>query len=290
MRVAAVMAVHNRCAMTLECLDDLRAQRVPGGALDIFVLDDASTDGTTEAVARRHPEVRLLHGDGNQYWSGGMRRALEAAMADDYDFYLWMNDDTTVVDDGVLAVLLRTEQELRERGHGPVIVVGTTRHPETGEYTYGGRVRPFRRRRLRWTLVPPGGEPRRCETMNGNTVLVPRAVVERIGNIDPAYVQQMGDFDYGLRAGAAGCEIWIAPGTVGVCASHPLRRTDQEPLKSELGRLWSAKELAPGPWLVFTYRWAGRMWFVYWLSPYVRRGLALIVERTRIRSAVAGLR
>lgn len=75
-----------------------------------------------------------------------------------------------------------------------------------------------------------------------------------------------------------------------MCASHPLRRTDQEPLKSELGRLWSAKELAPGPWLVFTYRWAGRMWFVYWLSPYVRRGLALIVERTRIRSAVAGLR
>lgn len=212
MRVAAVMAVHNRCAMTLECLDDLRAQRVPGGALDIFVLDDASTDGTTEAVARRHPEVRLLHGDGNQYWSGGMRRALEAAMADDYDFYLWMNDDTTVVDDGVLAVLLRTEQELRERGHGPVIVVGTTRHPESGEYTYGGRVRPFRRRRLRWTLVPPGGEPRRCETMNGNTVLVPRAVVERIGNIDPAYVQQMGDFDYGLRAGAAGCEIRDRPG------------------------------------------------------------------------------
>ena len=36
-----------------------------------------------------------------------MRRALDEAMAGDYDYYLWMNDDTTLVDDGVLALLLR---------------------------------------------------------------------------------------------------------------------------------------------------------------------------------------
>ena len=125
-----------------------------------------------------------------------------------------------------------TEQQLRERGHVPVIVVGTTRHPETGEHTYGGQVRLFRRRRLRWTLVQPGNEPRRCETMNGNTSWSLARWSERIGNIDPAYVQQMGDLDYGLRASAAGCEVWIAPGTVGVCASHPLRRTDQQPLQA----------------------------------------------------------
>jgi GT2 family glycosyltransferase len=290
MRVAAVMAVHDRRALTLECLDGLRAQRLPGGALDVVVLDDASTDGTAEAVARRHPDVRLLHGDGHQYWNGGMRRALAAAMADDYDFYLWMNDDTTLVDDGVLALLLRTERALRERGHGPVIVVGTSRHPDTGEPTYGGRTRLDRRRRLKWTLVAPGDEPRRCETMNGNLVLVPRAVVERIGNIDPAYIQQMGDFDYGLRAGAAGCEVWIAPGTVGVCASHPVRRTDREPLRRELGRLWSVKELAPRPWFVFARRWAGPLWPLYWSSPYLHRGLGLILQRIGVRSVVPGVR
>ena len=111
----------------------------------MFVLDDASTDGTAEAVAQHHPDVRLLRGDGHQYWNGGMRRALDQAMAGDYDYYLWMNDDTTLVDDGVLALLLQTEQQLRERGHDPVIVAGTTRHPETGELTYGGHVRLSRR-------------------------------------------------------------------------------------------------------------------------------------------------
>ena len=256
----------------------------------MFVLDDASTDGTAEAVRHRHPDVRLIDGDGHQYWNGGMRRALGAAMARDYDYYLWMNDDTTLVDDGVLDLLLRTEQQLRQRGRGPVIVVGSTRHPETGELTYGGQTRLSRRHRLSWALVPPGDEPRQSETMNGNIVLVQRAVVRRIGNIDPAYIQQMGDLDYGLRARGAGCEVWLAPGTAGLCASHPPRRTDLQPLRRELARLWSVKELAPRPWLVFAQRWAGPLWFCYWLSPYTRRGLGLILQRTRVLSTVSGVR
>ena len=289
LRIAALMAVHNRRDLTLACLDSLRAQQVPGGTLDIFVLDDASTDGTAAAVVERHPDVRLLRGDGELYWNGGMRRAFGEAMGGDYDHYLWMNNDTRL-DDDVLALLLWTERELREEGHGTVIVAGTTRHPDTGELTYGGQVRLSHWRPLGWTLVQPGGEPRPCETMNGNTVLIPRAVVQRVGNVDPAYAQQMGDLDYGLRARAAGCEVWVAPGTVGTCASHPKRRTDIQPLRRELARLWSVKELAPRPWLVFTRRWAGRFWPIYWLSPYVRRGLGLVLQRIPIRHSVSSVR
>jgi GT2 family glycosyltransferase len=289
LRIAALMAVHNRRDLTLACLDSLRAQPLYGCTLDVFVLDDASTDGTAAAVVERHPDVHLLRGDGQQYWNGGMRRAFGRAMMDDYDYYLWMNDDTKL-DDGVLDLLLKTERELRDQAHGPVIVAGTTRHPDTGELTYGGQVRLSRWRPLAWTLVPPGPDPLPCETMNGNTVLLPRAVVQRVGNLDPAYVQQMGDFDYGLRARAAGCEVWVAPGTVGMCASHPERRTDLQSLGRELARLWSVKELAPRPWLVFTRRWAGPLWPIYWLSPYVRRGLGLVLERTPMHHSVSGVR
>ena len=94
LRIAAVMAVHNRRDLTLACLDSLRAQQLAGDTLDVFVLDDASTDGTAAAVLERHPDVRLLRGNGQLYWNGGMRRAFGEAMAADYDYYLWMNDDT----------------------------------------------------------------------------------------------------------------------------------------------------------------------------------------------------
>ena len=106
-----------------------RRDRFPTGHCDCGAdLADAA-DGTAEAVTQHHPDVRLLRGDGHLYWNGGMRRALDQAMAGDYDYYLWTNDDTTLVDNGVLALLLHTEQQLRERSHGPVILAGTTPAP-----------------------------------------------------------------------------------------------------------------------------------------------------------------
>ena len=199
-RVAVVMAAYSRKKLTLACLRSLRAQQVPGVALDVFVLDEASSDGTSGAIAEQFPDVTVLQGDGELYWNGGMRRAFAAAIAGDYDYYLWMNDDTSL-DDGGLAVLLDTAGQLRERGEEAVIVAGSTKHPDTGELTYGGVVHPHCWRPLRSELVEPGDAPRPCDTTNGNATLISRAVVQRIGNIDPAFVQQMGDFDYGLRPG-----------------------------------------------------------------------------------------
>ena len=287
-RVAAVMAAYNRRDLTLACLRSLQAQRVPGVALDAYVLDDASTDGTGEAIAREFPAVTVLRGDGQLYWNGGMRTAFGAAIERDYDHYLWMNDDTEL-DEGALALLLDTERRLRAQGERAVIVVGSTRDPNTGEVTYGGLARPSRWRRLHWELVEPAGDqPRACETLNGNTVLISREVVRRVGNIDPAFVQQMGDHDYGLRARAAGCSVWIAPGTLGTCAPNFGRPPGKETFLQEWRRLWSTKELLPGPWAVFSRRWAGRLWPVYWLSPYVRTGFRLLRTRIRIRRTFAG--
>ena len=285
-RVGAVLAAYNRKDLTLACLRSLRAQRAEGMTLDTFVLDDASSDGTGEAIAERFPEAVLLRGNGQFYWNEGMRAAFAAAIDRDYDYYLWMNDDTAL-DDGALARLLDAERRLREQGETLAIVVGTTRHPRTGELTYGGKVRPSRWRPLRWKLVEPGDAPRECETMNGNTVLIPRGVVQRVGNIDPAFVQQMGDYDYGLRARAAGCSVWVAPGTIGTCASHPPRRPGERPFLQEWRQLWSVKELTPRAWAVFARRWGGRLWPLYWLSPYVRRGVMLLGERTRVRRTSA---
>lgn len=281
-RVAALLAAHNRRELTLACLRSLQAQHAPDVTLDVFVLDDASTDGTGEQIAEQFPHVTLLHGDGQQYWNGGMRRAFAAAMAADYDHYLWMNDDTTL-DDGALEVLLDTERRLRAAGRDPVIVVGSTRDPKTGELTYGGIVQPYRWRPLHIMLVPPGDEPRPCDTMNGNMVLISRAVAQRVGNVDPAFVQQMADLDYGRRARAAGCSVWIAPGTLGTCAPNTRPSPGERPLLDELRWLWSTKELKPGPWATYCRRYAGRLWPLFWLSPYLRRSAWLILARTPLR-------
>lgn len=285
-RIGALLTSFNRRELTLACLRSIERQRGHDAKIVTYLVDDASSDGTAEAVAAEFPEVRLLHGDGQQYWNGGMRMAFAEAQADGYDAYLWLNDDTRMDDDAV-ATLLGAQEWIDGHGHAPAIVAGSTRHPDDPErLTYGGRTRPDPRRPLHFALVPPDPErPRPVETCNGNCVLVPSTVAESVGNLDPAFRQQMGDFDYGLRARAAGFGVWIAPGTIGECAPNPDARYGQEPLADELRQLWSVKLLEPTAWRTFTRRHAGPLWPLYFASPYVR-GVARVVAahvRERVR-------
>ena len=43
--------------------------------------------------------------------------------------------------------------------------------------------------------------------MNGNVVLVPNTVVEAIGLLDPVFVHDLGDVDYGMRAREHGIAV-----------------------------------------------------------------------------------
>ena len=72
--VAVLIAAYNRKQTTLSCLNSLQALQLPGDVkLEIFLTDDASTDGTAQAVCNLYPQVHLLHGTGSLYWAGGMR-------------------------------------------------------------------------------------------------------------------------------------------------------------------------------------------------------------------------
>ena len=62
--------------------------------LNVYLVDDGSTDGTSEAVKKNFPQVNIIKGDGTLFWNGGMRVAFSKAMESEHDYYLWLNDDT----------------------------------------------------------------------------------------------------------------------------------------------------------------------------------------------------
>lgn len=282
--VAVVITVHNRRELTLRCLDRLEAQRGATHELRVYLTDDGSTDGTADAVHAAHPDVEIVPGDGSLFWNGGMRRALERAMLDQPPFYLLLNDDT-LLQPGALATLLRTHDTLVADGRTPPIVVGAVRDPATGVVNYSGQVRGPWSRPMSFRLIPPGGSPRLVDTFDGNCVLVPAAVVERIGNLDPAFTHAMGDYDYGLRAGAAGHGVWVAPGVLGECESNPgFVASEGASVRQELARWRTVKHLPPAQWKVFTSRWAGPAWPVFYVSPYARRVLTSVRARSRSRA------
>ncbi|MFI6806226.1 glycosyltransferase family 2 protein [Streptomyces luteogriseus] len=286
-RVVVLIACHNRRESTVRCLRSLIGQGGPEVSVSVVLTDDGSTDGTARAAREVWPGIRVLQGDGGLFWAKAM--ALAASAAGDYDFLLWLNDDVTL-DPGALSDLLRTHGSLSGSDKGDLIVVGALRDPHSGAVTYSGVHRRSRLRPVQFSTVPPAERPVRAETMNGNLVLIPRRVVQRVGQIDARYSHGLADFDYGLRARRLGCAIWVAPGALGTCARNPTAGSWTDPALSVRQRLRLArhpKGLPPGSWLRFTRRHAGPVWPVYWLSPYARllAGAALL----RMRGGVRGL-
>jgi GT2 family glycosyltransferase len=269
--IAVLITCFNRQEKTLACLSALFEQTLSEQVkLQVYLVDDGSTDGTSEAVNQKYPQVKILQGDGSLYWNGGMRLAFVEAMKQDYDYYLWLNDDTILYPQ-TLDLLLRESKQLIDRGESKAMLVGSTREADSGKVSYGGLVRYSWWTPLRNDIVEPCDRVKPCDTMNGNCVLIPRSVVKIVGNLDPSFVHNLGDYDYGKRAKRQGCSIWIAPGYVGTCQAHlPSWRENNLTLGERLKQINTPKGLLTKEWKVFAKRHAGLFWPIYWLAPYVK--------------------
>ncbi|MEB3829838.1 glycosyltransferase family 2 protein [Phormidium sp. CCY1219] len=278
--IAAIATCHNRKDKTLASLEALFKQRLPDDVeLNIYLVDDASTDGTAEAVAQTYPQVKTIPGNGSLFWNGGMRVAFREAEKADPDYYLWFNDDTKLYPDAV-AKLLSTYQNLGDRASAKNILVGSTCDPDTGKLTYGGMVRSTWWHPLKFRLLPPSQEPQPCHTMNGNCVLIPRSVAEVVGNLDPNFIHSSGDMDYGLRVRQQGGQVWLAPGYVGTCSTNSpdnnIWENQNLNFAQRLKKVSQPKGLPVGEWKVFAQRHAGPLWPFYWGLPYIRLLLAAV--------------
>lgn len=263
MRIAVLLASFNRVAQTLECLRALKAQVWPRGTeWKVFLVDDASTDGTADRVAQEFPDVVVIRGTGGLYWCNSMRLAWSRSAQEDFDAYLWINDDTKLLPSAVQGLFDTWAAEV-EGGRKDVIVVGSCRDPETGRHTYGGLLRPGRHP-AKLVPVPPGGRSQPCDTFNGNFLLVPREVFRKLGPMRP-FAHAIGDNDYGLIAREKGCRVVVAPGYHGECAHNPLgERFESMPLAARLRSMFGPKIFPPGSWLRYYWRHAGWMTLVYW--------------------------
>lgn len=279
MRIGVVLAVHNRLKHTLAALEAVLALRRPDDAgIEVFLLDDASPDGTADAVEARFPDVNVIRGTGNLYWNGGMRRAFAEALASHLDYYLWLNDDTILKKDALL-VLLRASEEIG----ASAIVVGSTCGPDGASITYGGLVRTGKLHPFRFRLVEPADRPLQVDTMNGNCVLIPALVAQSVGNLDPAFHHGIGDFDYGLRAQRCGFEIWLAPGMVGICErgeSHGTWQDADLPLSVRVHKYLEVKGLPPADWATYAKRYGGPAWPIFWAAPYCKLVIQHMLRRS----------
>lgn len=222
LRIAFLIAVHNRNELTRQCLEVLSQVYLLGMTMSVYVVDDGSSDGTSRMIEESFPGVTLLRGDGTLYWGGAMRMAEEAARSAGADRLVWINDDARLDK----AALERVLSESQIRGDSTVICCAL-RDPITATVAYSG-IKSTRRWGVFHTtqrVNPSAVNYLGVDTFNGNCVVIPGSVVESIGSIDPVLVHHYGDFDYGLRATAAGFRVLLAPGFVGETARNGVAGT-----------------------------------------------------------------
>ncbi|SFB69813.1 Glycosyl transferase family 2 [Zunongwangia mangrovi] len=230
MIIAVLLTVFNRKEQTLSCLKRLFDQDISQSfEISVFMVDDGSADGTSDAVKDRFPKVNVIKGSGDLFWNRGMHLAWTTALKkQEFDYYLWLNDDTYLKRDA-LKKLLNTSYDFKNES----IIVGTTSALNNHNLvTYGGRSR-------KKGLLIPKESPEECDYFNGNIVLIPSYVYKIVGLNDPIFRHALGDFDYGLRAKAKGVKIYIASEILGRCDLHTELATWCNPKKSFLKR-WKA--------------------------------------------------
>lgn len=211
-KIAVLLTCYNRRKKTLSCLASLFGAALPENFnIEVFLVDDRSTDGTGEEVKERFPQVTVIRGDGNLYWNRGMNLAWKNAVETfDYDFYLWLNDDVILKNESIDILL----KDFQTAGDNNTIIVGVCQS-DNGMVTYSGYNSLTKKIEL-----TPNGDIQQCEYFNGNVVLVPSFVFKRVGFLDPIFHHGQGDFDYGLKAKKSGIQSFVSTGFVGVCERH----------------------------------------------------------------------
>ncbi len=195
---------------TLECLRSLQGVSYP--RWKVVVVDNASADGTVQAVKAEFPDIEILVNETNLRYAGGNNQGILYALDHGADAVLLLNNDT-IVDPGFLSELVRVLMLDEMNGIiGPKILYYSD--PRRIWYA-GGKIDRWQG----WISHIGIREIDRgqynamtaTEYVTGCCMLVKRKVIERCGMLDESYFIYGEDVDWCLRAFREGYRIIFQP-------------------------------------------------------------------------------
>lgn len=224
--VAIVILTWNGKDDVLRCLSTLPRIRYPNWSAT--VVDNASADGTLEAIRAAYAAQRVLQMEKNLGFCGGNNRGIQDALARGADYVLLLNNDTELHPD-LLTELVRVAQTASRIGavgaknlrlEDPTQVWGAY-----GELTYGKEL----------VHVVGQGQPdgpaysgvHGVDWIIGNGIMMSRAAIEAVGGFDEGFFGYHEDVDWCVRARKHGFRIVFNGAAIiyhrGFGASHPGR-------------------------------------------------------------------
>lgn len=224
-KVEIVIPVYNRRDTTLQALQSLRRINSENLSVHIIIVDDGSTDGTSEAIRQKFPEVQIVAGDGTLHYAAGTNRGFSAALENNPDYIAAMNDDAVFHED-FLQKLVKTA-ELNPRSIvGSLLLLWDNPHKVfqvdfQWKTLAGGWMQPDK------TAFDFPQTAFEVEGMAGNCLLYPVEAIRECGLMDEEkFPHGWGDIQYLVRMKKMGWRLMVEPKSLVWCEPN----TNPKPL------------------------------------------------------------
>jgi GT2 family glycosyltransferase len=204
--VSIIILNWNGKEMTRECLRSLRKLKFKDYA--VIVVDNGSTDGSSEFIKKRFPNIKLIHHKKNLGFAHGNNSALDCAKGK----YLALLNNDMVVDPLWLTRLVKVAEKDKHIG-----ACGG------GRFDWNEKNPPYNKKNILRTIKHiykytgfPWEENGRekleeVDTLSGGVVLIRRKAIDKIGLFDPAFFAYVEDRDFFARMKRAGYKIRFVP-------------------------------------------------------------------------------
>jgi hypothetical protein len=189
---------------TLAFAAECRRQTYPN--LRVLVVDNASTDGSMEALAAQFPEVERLYNPENWGFPRAMNVGLRHALQQGADYVFVANNDTLLAPD-MVALLVGAAQRYKADMTGPAIYYAS--EPDRLWWLAGHRLPVLME--LSFEQVPGDELPFEADFVTGCGMLISRQCLETVGLFDERFFIYHEDNDYCLQVREAGLRVMAVP-------------------------------------------------------------------------------
>lgn len=272
MKIVTLTTCYNRKNKTIGALSKLTNETpIKGLQIEHVVVDDNSTDGTSEEIRKSFPLVQLLVTKGDYYWASGMRYGWEQAVkSKNFDYLMVYNDDVDFFP-GFLESCI--DSLVSFNSQEPFTLVGPC-CDRGGKVTYGGRKRIFP-----WhptankLVVPVKGNIMEVDLINMNCAFISVGAINHNGFLADYFFHSQADFEYSLRLSQNDGRNYMLDKYVGICELNSMRGTSKDvslSLWARLARVNGVKERPFSQQVKFYKRYSPCLW-PFWVTYPIAR-------------------
>ena len=272
--IGTIIPCHNRKNTTVKCLESLK--KIPTGKffLQIYLIDDGSTDGTAQTVENQFKsKVKVLKGDGNLFWTGAINKGINQAIKDGCDYIHLMNDDINFNENFLFELYKASKQY-------PKAIIGSiTCDVHNPQQVVRGGILLTDKKTTPWEEIKDvqledikKKSVYAVDSLSGRSVLISSETIRNIGYFDNKHFPHaFADFDYFFRAKKHGYQIMVAPDSIIYTEIEPkfAERLLSQPRMAAIFDLWFNKNFSGIMTLWYLSKWAGR--YSYYLGYQVAR-------------------